>query len=141
MSPATIRAFPITEFPIVNPNEDLGKLIAEALCLSEIEIKDDDIFVIASKIVSVSENRIVKEQNVDPSAEAIRIASRSNFDPIHVELALQESNEVIHTNGVLITETHSGSTPHDTTMSFILVSKLIMWSHGANKVLSFCCNL
>ncbi|MGY5878655.1 MAG: coenzyme F420-0:L-glutamate ligase [Candidatus Thorarchaeota archaeon] len=108
MSPETIRAFPLTYFPLVEPLDNLTKLILEAVENSERDLDNGDILVIASKIVSVSENRIVRAENIEPSMRAREIALENGFDPIHVELALQESSEMIRTKGVLITETHSG---------------------------------
>ncbi len=108
MSPETIRAFPLTDFPVVEPHNDVCKLILEALENSANELDDGDILVIASKIISVSENRIMRANDVEPTERARKIALKNGFDPLHVELALRESTDVIQTKGVLITETHSG---------------------------------
>ncbi|TFG26175.1 coenzyme F420-0:L-glutamate ligase [Candidatus Thorarchaeota archaeon] len=108
MSPEAILAFPIAKFPIVKPHDNLVKLILEAEKNSKRRLKDGDIIVIASKIVSVSESRVVNSEVVAPSLKAREIASKNGFDPIHVELAIRESTEIIQTDGVLITETHSG---------------------------------
>ena len=108
MSPETIRAIPIQDFPIVEPNADLVKLILQTLDASKTNLDDGDIIVIASKVVSVAENRIVKATDVVPSNKALEIASKNGFDPVHVELAIRESVEILRTEGVLITEASSG---------------------------------
>jgi len=108
MSPETIRAFPLREFPVVEPQDNLTKLILEALDQSDIELSNGDILVVASKIVSSSENRIIRAEDIEPSKRAREIAVENGFDSIHVELALRECTEVIRTKGVLITETRSG---------------------------------
>ena len=108
MSPKTILAFPLAKFPIVKPHDSLVELILKAEENSERKLNDGDIIVIASKVVSVSENRLVSAEDVEPSQKAREIASKNGFDPVHVELALRESTEIIRTEGVLITETHSG---------------------------------
>ena len=108
MTPETIHAIALSNFPIVQPQDEISKVISKALELSEVELNDGDILVISSKIVSLAENRIVNRTEIEPSQKALDIASENQFDPIHVELALRESTEIIRTKGVLITETHSG---------------------------------
>ena len=108
MSSGTIRAFPLTEFPVVEPQEDLVKLILEAVENSGRNLKNGDILVITSKIVSISENRLVKAEDIEPTQRAREIATENDFDPVHVELALRESTDIIRTKRVLITETYSG---------------------------------
>ncbi len=108
MSPETIRAIPIPSFPIVEPNTDLAKIILQTLDSSNTSLENGDIIVIASKVVSVAENRIISAKDIEPSGKALEIASKNGFDPIHVELAIQESVAILRTEGVLITETSSG---------------------------------
>ncbi|MGY5873540.1 MAG: coenzyme F420-0:L-glutamate ligase [Candidatus Thorarchaeota archaeon] len=108
MSPETIRALPLTPFPRVQPHDKLGNLILEAFDKAEIQLMNGDILVIASKVVSVTENRSINARDVEPSQKALDIALKNEFDPIHVELALRESQEILRTDRVLITETTSG---------------------------------
>lgn len=108
MSHETIRAFPLTGFPVVKPQDDLTKLILEAVDNLDRDLNDGDILVVTSKIVSLSENRLVRAEDIEPTKRAREIAVENGFDPVHVELALRESTEVIRTNRVLITETHWG---------------------------------
>lgn len=108
MSPGMIQAFPLTEFPVVEPQDELVKLILEAVENSNIDLNNGDILVITSKVVSISENRIVRAEDIEPTQRAREIALENDFDPIHVELALRESRDIIRTKGVLITETNSG---------------------------------
>ena len=104
MSPDSVHAIPLANIPVIQPGDDLAKIIAH----STTELKDGDILVIASKVVSISENRIVRGENVRPSEKANEIAHENGFDPIQVELAIQESVELIRTKGVLITENKYG---------------------------------
>jgi coenzyme F420-0:L-glutamate ligase/coenzyme F420-1:gamma-L-glutamate ligase len=104
----TVRAFALHGFPIVKPHDNLSELILKSVEKAGIELNNEDILVVASKIVSISENRIAKTDEVNPSQRALEIATQNGFDPIHVELALRESTELIRTRGVLITEIHSG---------------------------------
>ncbi len=108
MSSERIQAIPIPNFPMVEPSGDLIKLILQTLETSKTDLENGDIIVIASKVVSLAENRIVRATDVEPSQKALEIASKNVFDPIHVELAIRESVEILRTEGVLITETSSG---------------------------------
>jgi coenzyme F420-0:L-glutamate ligase/coenzyme F420-1:gamma-L-glutamate ligase len=78
------------------------------MILERVDLKDGDVIVIASKIVSKSEGRLVKASDVTVSVRANEIAERNRFDPVHVELALSEASEIIREDGVLITETKTG---------------------------------
>jgi len=109
MTHKTISAIALTSIPIVKPGDRLGEMILNSIAERGIVLLRGDILLIASKIVSKAENRLVKASEVKVSERAIEIAKKNGFDPIHVELALQESVEVIRSDGVLITETHSGS--------------------------------
>ncbi len=104
MSPKSIQAIPISNFPIIQPGDDISAVISR----SATELIDSDILVITSKVVSISENRIVRAEDIRPSKKAIEIAQENEFDPIQVELAIQESVELIRTKGVLITENRFG---------------------------------
>ncbi|MFW9956996.1 MAG: coenzyme F420-0:L-glutamate ligase [Candidatus Odinarchaeota archaeon] len=108
MTPQSIRAIGIPNLPAIKAGDDISKHIMTALELSHIRIANGDIIVIASKIVSKAEGRIIHGASVEISNQAREIAEINGFDPIQVELALRESKEVIRTKGVLITETHSG---------------------------------
>jgi coenzyme F420-0:L-glutamate ligase/coenzyme F420-1:gamma-L-glutamate ligase len=108
MNTKNINAIPISTIPVINAGDNMVELIINAIEETKIEIMDKDVFVIASKVVSKTENRMVKAADVKVSKIAEQIAERNKFDPIHVELALRESKKVIRTDGVLITETQSG---------------------------------
>jgi len=104
MSPNSVKAIPIMNFPVVQAGDDLSEIITHHAS----DLIDGDILVIASKVVSISENRIVPGDDIRPSERAFEIANENGFDPIQVELAIQESIELIRTKGVLITENKFG---------------------------------
>jgi coenzyme F420-0:L-glutamate ligase/coenzyme F420-1:gamma-L-glutamate ligase len=108
MTSNTIRAIALTSFPVVKQGDSICNLILQSIRGSDIDLADGDVLVIASKIVSKSEGRIVRASEVSVSERAKEIADKNSFDPFHVEIALREAREVIMSEGVLITETHSG---------------------------------
>ena len=109
MTPKRISAIALSSIPFVKPGDSLVELILNSVKETGIDVANGDVFVIASKIVSKAEDRLVKASEVKVSKRAKVIAEKNGFDPIHVELALRESVKVIRSDGVLITETHSGA--------------------------------
>lgn len=70
---------------------------------------DDDIVVIAQKIVSKSEGQKVLLADVKVSKRAKRMAALHSKDCRILELIIKESSEIIAAkNGIIITETHHG---------------------------------
>ena len=67
------------------------------------------ILVVAQKIVSKAEGRLVRLSEITPSPRALELARELGKDPQHTELVLRESKRVVRTApGVLITETKHG---------------------------------
>ena len=91
--------------PEVRPGDDLGELIA-----SRSNFQSGDVLVVAQKVVSKSEGRVVDLQTVKVSNEAERIASDliADPDPRMVQVVLDESVRVLRSHRVLITETRHG---------------------------------
>ncbi|MFB5633496.1 MAG: coenzyme F420-0:L-glutamate ligase [Candidatus Nitrosomaritimum aestuariumsis] len=88
----------------IEVNDDLAELI-----LSSQEIKEGDILVIAQKIISKQEGRIIELSKIEPSLLAQGIASQYSKDPRIVELILSESKKIVRMqNGVIIVETNHG---------------------------------
>jgi coenzyme F420-0:L-glutamate ligase/coenzyme F420-1:gamma-L-glutamate ligase len=92
--PLNVSLAALPGIPVVQPGDDLAFLIAEALNRAELRLEDGDALVVTSKIVSKAEGRQVDLRTVQPSEEALRLASLTGKDPRMVELALRESVEV-----------------------------------------------
>lgn len=83
----------------------MADILVKSLPVTNIELHDDDILVIAQKIVSKSEGRMVDITTVTPSARAIELAQQTEKDPRIVELMLQESSEILRARvGTIIVE-------------------------------------
>ena len=103
----SLKAVP--DIPLIKPGDNLPGIILKAMEKSQLQLADNDILVIAQKIVSKAENRIVDLDTVTPGEDALRIALQADKDPRLVELILQESNEVVRCKeGVIIVEHRSG---------------------------------
>ncbi len=108
LMPEPLRLIPIPGLPEVEPGTDLAKLIGNAARDAKIELAGN-VIVVAQKIISKAEGRLLALADVSPSDEAIEIAKAHDRDPRQVEVVLQESRRIVRRgNGVLITETHHG---------------------------------
>ena len=86
------------------PSDDLSEII-----LQSEQVNDGDIIVIAQKIISKQEGRIVELSSVTPSLLSEGIGSQYQKDPKLVELILSESKRIVRmNNGILIVETNNG---------------------------------
>jgi len=103
------EAFTIPDIPLIQPGDDLGSVVLNALRRAEIDLQNHDILVIASKVVSKAEGRFVALNTVQPSQNALELAQQTGKDPRIVELVLQESKRVSRkARGVLVTEHRLG---------------------------------
>lgn len=105
----TLQLLPLGNFPLVEPGDDVARLVAQALANNGLSLAPGDLLVVAQKIVSKAENRYARLSSVDPSAEALEIAGRADKDPRLVQLILDESREVLRVRpGVIIVEHRNG---------------------------------
>lgn len=87
----------------------LDDLILGALANIQMELADADVVVIAQKIVSKAEGRVIDLGSVKPSQRAQKLARQLRKNPRVVELIFRESKEVVKVqNGIIITETKHG---------------------------------
>jgi coenzyme F420-0:L-glutamate ligase/coenzyme F420-1:gamma-L-glutamate ligase len=93
----TLRALP--GIPQIKPGDDIGQLIVEAAAEDGLQLIDGDLLVVAQKIVSKSEDRVVALDTVNPTDRARRLAERTNRDPRLVQLYLDESRAVLQIIG------------------------------------------
>ena len=95
--------------PLIEPGDDLAAVIAGALEASGERLAAGDVLVLAQKIVSKAEGRIVELSGVTPGAEAQALAAKTEKDPRLVELILRDSRAVVRTRpGLLIVEHRLG---------------------------------
>ncbi len=105
----TLTISTLPGIPLVRSGDDLPALILPALDAGGIRLQDGDILVLAQKIVSKAEGRLVNLVNVQPSSRASQLATQIDKDPRLVELVLQESKEVLRTRpGTIIVEHRLG---------------------------------
>ena len=90
-------------FPLVSADDALGPIIATALDENALTLKDNDILVIAQKVISKAEGRYLDLATVTPGREAGELAVVCDKDPRLVQAILDESTEVLRcVPGVII---------------------------------------
>lgn len=104
-----IQLTAVRGIPEIRPGDELAWLIARSLEIQDFKLADGDIVVVAQKIISKAEGRLVNLDSVAPSALALEIASKQNRDPRLVEVILSESANIVRMDAhVLVTETKHG---------------------------------
>jgi coenzyme F420-0:L-glutamate ligase/coenzyme F420-1:gamma-L-glutamate ligase len=97
-----LRVLPLAGLPEVREGDDLGALIAATA-----ELEDDDVVVVAQKIVSKAEGRVVQLADVEPSRKAVELAA--DQDPRKLEVVLREARRIVRERPPLvIAETRHG---------------------------------
>jgi coenzyme F420-0:L-glutamate ligase / coenzyme F420-1:gamma-L-glutamate ligase len=95
--------FPVGDLPELHEGDDLAALI-----LDRVELEDADIVVVAQKAISKIEGRIVRLDDLEPSAQAREIAG-DDEDPRRIEAILREAKSIVRLRPPLvICETHDG---------------------------------
>src|SRR6266571_2873570 len=105
----TLSIIPVHGIPEVRPGDDLVGLMLASITSAGDKLVDGDILVVAQKVVSKSEGRLVRLADVVPRKRALEMAKESGKDARQLEVVLGESKQIIRwERGVLIVETHHG---------------------------------
>lgn len=106
---AELAIIGLTKIPEIRPGDHLSPIIVNAAGEQGVELRNKDVLVIAQKIVSKSEGRLLNLSDVHPSDFASNIAMRLEKDPRLVEVILKESKRIVKMDkGTLIVETKHG---------------------------------
>ncbi len=90
-----LELIPLETIPEVNPGDDLAKIISES-AQKEIEgIKDKDIVIITSKIISKAENCLINLEALKPSKKALNIEKKTGKPPKLAQAILDHSEKIV----------------------------------------------
>lgn len=93
----------VPDIPGIGTGDDLTQIVTGAMATAGLELKTGDILVVAQKIVSKAEGRLVDLNHIEPSNTAQKLAAQTGKDARLIELILSESSEVLRAvRGVLI---------------------------------------
>jgi coenzyme F420-0:L-glutamate ligase/coenzyme F420-1:gamma-L-glutamate ligase len=105
----TLTFTPLGQIPLIYPGDDLAEILLAGVQNARISLEDGDILVVAQKIISKAEGRMVNLETITPSKDAIDLANCSKKDPRLVEIILQESKSVLRVRpGTIIVEHRLG---------------------------------
>jgi len=79
---------------IIKTGDDTVEVILESLREQNLNLEDDDILAITSKIIACTERRVVKLSDVKPSDSARELAQKFSLQPEFAELILQEADKI-----------------------------------------------
>jgi len=104
-----LSLFAVPGIPLIGNGDDLCRILLDAMQNAGMQLENGDVLVIAQKLVSKAEGRVVSLSTVEPGAEAIQLAAATEKEPAIVQLILNESRKVLRSRpGVIIVEHRLG---------------------------------
>jgi coenzyme F420-0:L-glutamate ligase/coenzyme F420-1:gamma-L-glutamate ligase len=91
-----VELIPVPGLPEIRRDDDLAALVAE-----RIDLRNGDVVVVAQKVISKVEGRIVRIDDLEPSAKARELAGDER-DPREIEAILREAKQIIRERGPLV---------------------------------------
>ena len=129
----SLKLTAIPGIPIIAPGDDIAALIIEAIDNAGLFLGNNDVLVVAEKVVSKAERRFVNLTQVEPSILASELSSQTGKDPRLIELILQESRRVVRVRQDLIIVEHKNGfvcANAGIDHSNVQIGVLIIDSHG-----------
>jgi coenzyme F420-0:L-glutamate ligase/coenzyme F420-1:gamma-L-glutamate ligase len=94
-----VRVLPLLGIPEIDEGDDLAALLVEAAGAVG-GLAEHDVLVVAQKVVSKEEGRVVRLDDVEPSPEARELAGEE--DARRIEVILRESRRVVRSRPPLV---------------------------------------
>ena len=100
---SALTIYAVEGIPLIDERSALAELIYTQISSSDFGFCDGDVLVVAQKIISKAEGRLVRLEDVEVSDQAVELADEIGKDPRLVELILRESQQLVRTApGVVI---------------------------------------
>ena len=77
----TFTAFALDKFPLIKSGDNVAEIIVEIAGKNGLKIEDGDVVVVAQKIFSKTEKRVIRLKDVVPSKKAEEIAKKAGKSP------------------------------------------------------------
>jgi coenzyme F420-0:L-glutamate ligase / coenzyme F420-1:gamma-L-glutamate ligase len=107
--PERLEVLAITGLPEISPEAPLADLLSDAMTRCGLAFEDGDVLVLAQKMVSKSEGRLVELSRVEASPFACSLAASLGKDARHLEVILRESKRIVRMDaGLILSETRHG---------------------------------
>ena len=88
-----MRLIPI-KTPLIKVDDDLIDVLTASMKKRRIKPKNGDILVVSSKVVALTQGRIIRYDVIKPSKRAQRLAKKYSLEPGFVEVVLREADEI-----------------------------------------------
>jgi coenzyme F420-0:L-glutamate ligase / coenzyme F420-1:gamma-L-glutamate ligase len=105
-APVQILALP--GLPEIRKGDNLSRRLCQGMRSAGMTLEHGDVVVVAQKVVSKAEGRVVRLSAFRPTSAARALAAKLGKDPRFVEVILRQSRRVVRGDPVLIVETHHG---------------------------------
>lgn len=111
---SSISLIAVPGIPEIKPGDNLSGIIFKSISEKEITLQDGDIVVVAQKIISKAEGRIIDLNDITPTPFAETLSKEVSKDPRLLEVILSETTKIIKMDqrkpekGRLIVETRGG---------------------------------
>lgn len=105
----SMTLFAVPDLPLIQPGDDLSALIVERLAARGAALLPGDIVVIAQKVVSKAEGRLVRIADVEPTPEAVELGAAIGKEPTMIQVILDDSKAILRARrGLFVVEQRSG---------------------------------
>ncbi|TAJ44112.1 coenzyme F420-0:L-glutamate ligase [Methanofollis fontis] len=98
-----IEVIPVEGLPIIHPGDNLAEMISTL-----VSFEDGDILCLASSVYSKAAGYLRRLDEITPTEDALRIASKTREDPRFVQAVLDDSTDVILEAPFILSETVTG---------------------------------
>ena len=96
----------LLNIPLVNEGDNIAELLLISIRNQSIEIENDDILAVTSKVISKAEGRMVNLNDIHPSKKALELGKEIKRDPRLMELLISESKEIVRASEQAIIVEH-----------------------------------
>ena len=91
----SFTAFALEDFPLIKSGDDIAEIIVRIAEKNDLGIEEGDVIVVAQKIFSKAEERVISLKTVVPSKKAQDIAKKTGKSAKFVELVLEETRNML----------------------------------------------
>lgn len=91
----SFTAFALEDFPLIKSGDDIAEIIVRIAEKNDLGIEEGDVIVVAQKIFSKAEERVISLKTVVPSKKAEDIAKKTGKSAKFVELVLEETRNML----------------------------------------------
>ena len=88
-----VKLFSVPNIPLVKMNDDIASIIYERATEAGFVFEENDVIVVASKIIAKAENAVVALKTIVPSEQAKEIAEKTGRSPNICQVYLDEAAE------------------------------------------------